>query len=130
MGTKLSTQSNSGSDVVVNVKGEKGQFFVGNLLGHKQAKSQYKNFDGSEKQYDIYQFKLEDSDMDFQKKEGKEYKDATPVAGDLVTVFAPTRLNNALRQAEVGQKIKFVFLGKVKAGKKGGQANEYDCEVI
>lgn len=129
MGTKLSTSS-GGSSVVVNVRGEKGQYFVGKLLTHKTAKSAYKNEDGTDKQYDIYEFTLEDSDMVFQKKDGKEYKDVTPEAGATVSIFAPTRLNNALRQAEVGQKIKIEYQGMVKAGKKGGKAHDFDVEVI
>lgn len=131
MGVKLSTRSGSDS-VLVNVKGEKGQYFVGTLLAHKQAKSIYKNEDGSERSFNIYEFKLEDSDMSFVKKDNgsKEYKEVTPAAGDQVSVFAPTRLNNALCQAEVGQKIKFEYLGLVKAGKKGGKANEYDVEIL
>jgi hypothetical protein len=107
MGTKLSTQGSS-SSVTANVRGEKGQYFIGKLLAHKTAASAYKNEDGSAKNYDIYEFSVEDTNMETTKKDGKEYKPVDVAPGDAVSIFAPTRLNNALRQAEVGWKIKIV----------------------
>jgi hypothetical protein len=129
MGTKLSTRSDSKS-VVVNVRGEKGQFFQGELAAHKQADSKYTNEDGSKKKLEIYEFKVEDTNMQLQKQEGKEYVEATVAPGDIVSLFAPTRLNNALRQASVGQHIKFTYLGLGKATGRGGKPHEYDVEAI
>jgi hypothetical protein len=129
VGTKLSTNS-LGSSVVVNVRGEKGTYFVGKLLAHKSVASQYKDEAGNAKNHEVYEFSVEDTTMDTQKKEGKEYKNVDVAAGDSVSIFAPTRLNNALRQAEVGWKIKITYLGLGKATKFGGKPHDYEVESL
>ncbi len=129
MGTKLSTSS-QGSSVLVGIRGEKGSYFVGVFQAHKQATSQYKDEEGNAKMFDIYEFKLEDTDMKLEKKDGKIYNEVGGVPGMDVALFAPTRLNNALRQAEVGQKIKITYLGLGKATKFGGKPHEYEVEVL
>jgi hypothetical protein len=129
VGTKLNTSS-LGASVIVNVRGEKGTYFVGKLLGHKQVASPYKNETGIVKNYEVYEFAVEDTTMETHKKEGKEYKNVDVAAGDAVSIFAPTRLNNALRQAEVGWKIKITYLGLGKATKFGGKPHDYEVEVI
>jgi len=118
------------STPIVNVRGEKGQFFVGTLVGHKSVESQYKDDKGNKKNFDIYDFTIEDGDMQVQKKVGKEYVDTPVGVGDSVAVFAPTRLNNALKQAAVGSRIKITYLGLGKATKRGGKPHEYEVEVL
>lgn len=129
MGMKLSTNSMNSSPLV-NVRDAKGQYFIGVLGEHRQTDSQYKNEDGTAKKYDIYEFAIEDTDMAIQKKEGKEFVNVNVAEGDTVTVFAPTRLNNALKQAPKGSKIKITYMGLGKATKFGGKPHEYEVEVL
>lgn len=131
MGTKLSTAS---ADIkptpVINVRGTKGETFTGTLISHKTHPNGYKNEKGEEGVHNIYEFVVEETDMSAQIKSGKEYVDADISDGDTVNLFAPTRLNNALRQAEKGMRLKITYLGKGKATKFGGKPHEYDVEVI
>lgn len=128
---KLSTASAEMKNTpVVNVRGAKGEYFEGILNGSRPVKSAYKNEDGSDKMQNIYEFIVEDTTMGIQIKKDKEYIDATVEAGDTVSMFAPTRLNNALRQATNGMRLKITYLGLGKAAKKGGKPHEYDVEVI
>lgn len=132
MGQKLST---AGQDfepsVTVNVKLEKGQFFKGVLKAHKTPPSPYKNQDGSAKTFNVYEFELIDTDMELTIKKGDVYVEAKGVTGgDLVSIFAPTRLNNALSKAVLGASIHIMYLGKGKAGKMGGAPHMFDVEVI
>lgn len=131
MGTKLSTASPEMKNTpVVNVRGAKGEYFQGILTGVRAVKSGFKNDDGSDKTQNIYEFTVEDTDMEVSIKEGKEYIAANVGDGDTVGIFAPTRLNNALRQATNGMRLKITYLGLGKAAKKGGKPHEYDVEVI
>jgi hypothetical protein len=130
---KLSTGGDGlKSDVVVNVSTEKDQYFKGTVASRKSIKSAFKNDDGSVKMRDIYIFTLIDTNMEtMQKAQGsKEYKSVDVSAGDSVTVFAPTRLNNALKQTKDGDTVKFVYLGKGEKTKFGGRAHQYDVELI
>lgn len=118
---KLSTQGNMKKTPIVHVRGEKKSYFVGTLMASRLVKSQFANPDGTEKMQSVYEFAVEDTDME--------------VAGDVenggtVCIFAPTRLNNALRQATVGQRIKITYLGLGKATKHGGKPHEYEVEVL
>jgi len=129
MGTKLSTSSLE-STPVINVRGDKGQYFVGKLLSHKTTPSQYKDEKtGEPKVHHIYEFAIEDTNMRIERKEGKEYVEAKVIEGDTVSIFAPTRLNNALRQATAGQRITIKYLGMGKATKFGGKPHDYEVEV-
>lgn len=131
MGTKLSTASPDMKNTpVVNVRGTKGEYFQGILTGSRAVKSGFKNEDGSDKTQNIYEFTVEDTDMEIVIKDGKEYKPVEIGEGDAVSMFAPTRLNNALRQATKGMRLKITYLGLGKAAKKGGKPHEYDVEVI
>lgn len=131
MGTKLSTASKEIKNTpVVNVRGTKGEYFQGILTGVRTVKSGFQNEDGSDKTQNIYEFTIEDTTMAIVVKEGKEYIDVDTKEGDTVSMFAPTRLNNALRQATNGMRLKITYLGLGKAAKKGGRPHEYDVEVI
>ena len=129
MGTKLNTGS-GGSSVLVGVHGKEGEYFIGTLLAHKSPPSPYKDDKGNLRNYEVYEFTVEDTNMKTEVKVGKEYKDSPVKPGDPVSIFAPTRLNNALRQAEIGSKIKIVYLGLGKATKFGGKPHQYDVELI
>lgn len=129
MGRSLSTDSGS-TDILVNVRGEKGQVFIGKLLAAKTIDSKYKDESGVAKVYNIYTFAAEDTTMETQRKEGKEYKSVDIEPGASVSIFAPTRLNNALRQAEIGWRIKIEYLGLGKATSKGGKPHTYSVEVL
>ena len=109
MGQKLSTGSLDATPLV-NVRDQKGQYFIGTLGEHRQIDSQYKNEDGTAKKYDIYDFAVEDTDMAIQKKEGKEYIDVNVSQGDTVAIFAPTRLNNALKRAPKDSRLKITYM--------------------
>jgi hypothetical protein len=129
MGRSLSTDS-GGNSILVNVRGEKGQVFIGKLLASKTVESKYKTDSGEPKLYNIYTFAVEDTTMETQRKEGKEYKNVDIEPGTTVDLFAPTRLNNALRQAEIGWRIKIEYLGLGKATGKGGKPHTYSVEVL
>lgn len=132
MGKKLSTAGQSFEPTVgVNVRGEEGQFFIGVLMGHKSPPSQYKKQDGSIRNHEVYEFELEETDMELTIKKNTAYvlvKDGEP--GMPVSMFAPTRLHNALLQATPGDRIKITYLGLGKAGKMGGKPHTYDVEVL
>lgn len=122
MGKKLSTASpDMEKTPTVHVRGEKGQYFIGALMKHKQVNSKFKDADGNVRLQDLYEFAIEDTDMDIT---------GEAEAGATVSIFAPTRLNNALRQAELGQRIKIVYLGVGKATGKGGKPHTYDVEIL
>jgi hypothetical protein len=130
---KLSTDSNTlSSDVVVNVATTKGQYFKGKVESRKLIDSKYKNDDGSKKMRDIYILSVIDTDMDtVQKKQGsKEYTEVSVAPGDKVTVFPPTRLNNALKQTKDGDIVLFTYLGLGKATGRGGKPHTFDVELI
>lgn len=131
MSKQLSTAGRSLTpSVIVNVKGEKGQFFVGKLLAAKKAPSPYKDVNGNIKPFNIYEFELEETDMELTVKKGSAYvlvKDVT--AGMPVSIFAPTRLHNALSQASVGDVITIKYDGLGKATKMGGKPHEFSVEV-
>lgn len=130
---KLSTDSNTlSSDVVVNVTTQKGQYFKGKVESRKSIKSAYKNDDGSIKMRDIYVLSVIDTDMmTLQKVQGsKEYTEVSVAPGDKVTVFPPTRLNNALKQTKDGDVVLFTYLGLGKATGRGGKPHTFDVELI
>ena len=127
MGTKYSTSSQTfDPSVIVNVRGEEGEFFVGKLLAAKTAPSQYKNADGSAKVHNIYEFALVDTDMELTVKKGTAYVLAKAEKGSTVSLFAPTRLNNALKQIPVGTTVSIKYLGLGKAGRMGGRPHDYE----
>lgn len=132
MGQKLSTASAEMKNTpVVHVRGTKGQFFQGVLVSSRAVKSGFKDEKTGEDRFqNIYEFTVENTDMEVMLKEGKEYKNVDIGEGDTVSMFAPTRLNNALRQATKGMTLKITYLGLGKAAKKGGRPHEYDVEVI
>jgi hypothetical protein len=130
MGRILSTVGFS-SSLVANVKDKKGQYFIGTLLAHKQTASAYKDEKtGDAKNWNIYEFAVEDTDMPTQRKEGKEYIDTTVNKGDTVALVAPARLHNALAQAQIGEKIKIVYQGLGKATSFGGKPHTFAVEVL
>lgn len=132
MGQKLSTASGElKSTPVVNVRGEKNQYFIGTFAGHKQVASSFKNEKtGEARMQDIYEFTLEDTDMELLVKQGTSYTPTKMVVGDTVSIFAPTRLNNALVQATKGMRLQITYLGLGKASKFGGKPHMYDVEVL
>lgn len=133
MGRPLSTASKElVKTPCVQVRGEKGQFFVGTLVDHKSSKSKkYVKDDGSPKVQHVFEFAIQDTDMEIQISNDKgEYVEASVGVGDTVAVFPPTRLLNALLEAQKGETIRFEYLGLGKAGKRGGKPHEYKVEVI
>lgn len=132
MGQKLDCSGSLTNDAVVNVKSKAGETFTGKLVEHKITKSQYKNADGSEKNFDIYVFEVVDGTMEFVRKDAnKEYMPTDVKEGENVSVFAPSRLHAGLKQAKIGQTIKITYLGLGKKGAKGGnKPHTYECEVI
>jgi hypothetical protein len=128
MGTKLSTET-SGSSVILNVRGQVNQFFQGTIVSRKKQKSPYKKEDGTDRMFDIYELAIEDTDMQTQQKSGKDYVDVPVKVGDKVSVFAPTKLNNAFAQVPDGTRVRFVYLGLGKAT-RGGKPHTYDVEAL
>lgn len=104
------------------------QYMIGVLVGYKSQPSGFKNEKtGEDNPYHIYTFKLVETDMDVTIRDASGEDVDVPVSeGDLVAVFAPTRLHNGLRQTENGMKLKFAYLGQPK------KAHEYSdvTEVI
>lgn len=122
MGNKLSTASpDMKKTPLVNVRGEKKSYFIGKLLGVRSVKSAFKNDDGSDKMQNVYEFSVIDTDMEIS---------GDAAEGSAVGLFAPTRLNNALRQASIGQSLRITYMGLGKATKRGGKPHEYEVEVI
>lgn len=131
MSRELSTASQTFEPTpVVQVRGEKGQVFKGILKGHKERDSQYVDEEGNPRKQHIYEFSVLDSTMDIQVKEGKDYKSVDVQQGDTVAIFAPSRLNNALKQAKVEETIEITYLGLGKASGRGGRAHEYKVVVL
>lgn len=129
MGAKLSTDSNQ-SNVIVNVRGEKGSYFVGVLKGYKTVKSQFKNDRGEDRMYDVYDFAVKETNMETQIKQDGKYVPKDVEEDEMVAIFAPTRLNNALQRATVETTLKITYLGLGKASKKGGKPHTYDVEIV
>lgn len=122
MGRKL---SGLGSSIVVNCKETVGSSFTGKMTASAREVT------AGQAKYQVYEFSVVDTDMNFQKKNDKgEYADVDVKEGEIVSVFAPTSLHKALQQAEVGETIKFVYKG-LGAKKKGKNAPHiFDAEVI
>ncbi len=131
MGKSLSTASRSMEpSVTVNVRGEEGQTFVGILKAARTAPSRFKDQAGNVRNHNIYEFELLETDMELTVKKGDAYVLAKSAkAGDIVSIFAPTRLHNALSQASVGDTITVQYLGLGKATKMGGKPHEYKVEA-
>lgn len=123
MGKKLT--SDMQATPVVNVTEKEGSFLEGVLVERKLVKTQYGD-------RPVYSLKLEDSDMRFMIKEGKEYVEKKEVAqGELVSVFAPTLLDRALLKAEGGASVRIVYTGMGKSTKKGRNApHTFEVEQI
>ncbi len=131
MGKSLSTSSRTMEpSVTVNVRGEEGQTFVGILKAARTAPSRFKDQAGNVRNHNIYEFELLETDMELTVKKGDGY---APVknskAGDTVSIFAPTRLHNALSLATVGDTIAIQYLGRGKATKMGGVPHDYKVEA-
>ncbi len=130
MGKKLSTGSQTMEpSVIVNVKGEEGQTFVGILKAAKTAPSPYLDVQGNPKPFNIYEFELLETDMELTTKKNGAYVLAKAKSGDSVSIFAPTRLHNALVQAVVGDQITIKYTGLGKATKFGGKPHTFEVEA-
>lgn len=124
MGTKLNTRGELTNTPVVNVRDKVGQTFTGLLLGHRSVALGYGD-------KNVYEFEIHDTDMPLQVKRGDEYVEATVKQNEKVAIFASTRLDFALHQAQPGQTIKITYLGLGKKPKRGGnRPHEYDVEVL
>ncbi len=131
MGRSLSTASKELTPTpVVQVRGEAGQFFEGKLLSHKTTKSKWLKEDGTPRLQHIFEFAIQDTDMELQIKKNDEYVPADVNIGETVAIFPPTRLANGLIEAQVGEVIRIEYLGVGKAGRRGGKPHLYKVEVI
>ncbi len=68
--------------------------------------------------------------MAIQQKVGKEYISVEAKPGSRVAIFAPTRLNNALKRAVIGDRIWIKYMGEGKPTKFGGKPHEFQAEVL
>lgn len=128
MGQKLSTLPPSYP--LVNVRGKKGQFFVGRLLDKRSIESKWVTKDGTKKVQEIYEFAVEDTDMETLKKVGPELFEPVDIReGDRVSIFAPSRLANGVRQAAIGQTLRIEYLGQGRTA-QGGKPHDYSVEVV
>ncbi len=131
MGRSLSTASKELTPTpVVQVRGEVGQFFEGKLLSHKTTKSKWLKEDGTPRLQHIFEFAIQDTDMELQIKKNDEYIPADVSVGETVAIFPPTRLANGLIEAQIGEIIRIEYLGVGKAGRRGGKPHLYKVEVI
>lgn len=131
MGRSLSTASKELTPTpVVQVRGEAGQFFEGKLLSHKTTKSKWLKEDGTPRLQHIFEFAIQDTDMELQVKENDTYVTANVNIGETVAIFPPTRLANGLVEAHVGETIRIEYLGVGKAGRRGGKPHLYKVEVL
>lgn len=126
MGTKLNTRPPLDPTPLVNVKGKEGQTFIGKYIGVRTV-------DMSFGPRNVYEFQIQDGDMPTLVKQtgSDDYKDCEVKENEKVAIFAPTRLDTALKQAKPGQTIKITYLGLGKKPKRGGnKPHEYDVEVV
>lgn len=122
MGRKLTGQSLKPTPVVDVRTG--GKFFIGELL---QERREVKVKKGKKA---VYEFKVIDTDASIQvKNEDGEYVEATVAAGDKVSVFAPTVLDSALREVQIGTKVKIVTKGML-TGVSGTSFYGFDAEEL
>lgn len=144
MVNKLSTKGKEFAAMpIVNVKNdaeaqrrkkakEAPQTLTFTYLEYRAANSGYKNEKtGEDNNYQIYEGKLVETDMEVTIKKDDEYVDAPVEEGTMISFFAPTRLHNALSRAEKGMTLKITYLGKGKANEHGGKPHNYeDVEII
>lgn len=110
---------------VISVKKTPGSYFEGTLqnTGREVNMKKGKGM--------VYEFSLIDTDMGVTIKNAKgEYVEAEVEAGATVSVFAPTVLRKALEKAQVGETIRFTFLGKESGRNGGADYYNFDVEVI
>lgn len=132
MGRSLSTASKELTPTpVVQVRGNKGEYFEGRLVSHKTTKSKWLKEDGTPRVQHIFEFAVADTDMELQIKGANgEYGPANVEVGATVAVFPPTRLANALVEAKEGETIRIIYEGVGKAGRRGGKPHLYSVEVL
>ena len=122
MGTKLTGQPRENTPVVAVTRKVDG-YFVG-ILGDKGREVKMRRGKGN-----VYSFQVEDTDFPTELKtpEGK-YIEAIIDIGAKVCIFAPKVLHEALQGANVGDKIKLVYLGKVQG--QNADYHNFDVEKI
>lgn len=101
-----------------------GTFFEGKLVLYKTLENGYKDDKGNPQFHHIYEFEIKDTDMEITAKVDGAYKEADVNTGDIVAVFAPTRLHRILQTVQPGVMVRIEYKGKVKA-KRGAKAHDY-----
>lgn len=121
MGTKLTGRPLEATPVVSITRKINGVF-----LGTLQDKG--KEVKLRKGKANVYSLIVEDTTFDTQIKEGGAYVNCDVKVGDKVSVFAPKVLHDAFQLANVGDKLRIEYLGKV-AGKNGDYHN-FDVELV
>jgi len=101
-----------------------GRYFVGEL---KSAPRIVRLARGSK---EVYEFAYLDGDAPIEKKSDTgEYKSVTLKAGDKVSVFCPTVLASALKEAKIGDVIQIVYRG-MPTTSAGVQYHSFEVEAF
>jgi hypothetical protein len=118
MSRQIPDQNGGGDFAPTALLKEKDAMLKGVLVGKRDVKTQY----GPKP---VYNFKVLDASCRF--TAGKD-KEVQPAEGDIVDVFAPTRLARQLAQVAEGETVTIIYQGTKKAG-RGQPAHFYSVEV-
>lgn len=117
MGQKIPDSGGDGEFPATAVIKVAGAMVQGVLQGVRLVKTKY-----GEKP--IYSLKVTDADCKFKKGDAEAF----PEAGELVDIFAPTRLARQLSKVQNGQTVTIRYAGQKKVG-RGNPAHVFDVEV-
>lgn len=106
-----------------NKEGKVGAYLVGLLDSHHTAK-----VNGNDQE--VYSFKLIETNGVASKKEGTEYVDTEVKEGELISIFAPTRLARVLATVAAGAEVFIEYKGREPfVTKKGHKVNPHMFDV-
>lgn len=100
-----------------------GQFVIGKLTQLRALK------EGSKAGKSVVELELIGTNAPFTIKDGEVYKEVTVTPGDKVAVFAPTALDNFIRNVPIGTEVYIACAGKVKEVKNGKAIEFYKFDV-
>lgn len=99
--------------MLTNEEGEE-KYLEGKLLGRSMVETQYG-------ESPVYTVEFMGTDCPVRAKQNKEWVDVKPEAGDVVSFFAPTRLDVVLRKCKIGDQVVIGYTGKEDKKKAKGR---------
>jgi|SRR5579871_553244 len=121
MPRSLSGQQNS--TPIVGLISKVGNYLIGTLKGGPRI-VRLKRGSGQ-----VFEFELLETNSPVQKKVGDQYVQVETKQGDTVSVFAPTALAGALKEAKMGEIIQMEYLGK-KLNKAGTEFHGFQVDAL